>query len=37
MLLNVKINSKGDKMGLWSGILDSHVLKQKGRYTTNLS
>lgn len=37
MLLNVKLNSKGDKMELWSGILDSHVLKQKGRYTTNLS
>lgn len=37
MLLNVKLSFKGDKIGLWSGTLDSHVLKQKGRYTTYLS
>lgn len=32
MLLNVKLNSKSDKIGLRSGILDSHVLKQKYRF-----
>lgn len=32
MLVCIKLNSKADGKELWSGILDSHVLKQKGRY-----
>lgn len=32
MLLCVKLNSKGDRKELWSEILISHVLNQKGRY-----
>lgn len=32
VLLYVKLNSKADGKGLWSGILDLHALKQKGRY-----